>query len=115
LALAASEAIEMMILLLSPGAPFLADELWTSLGRSGFTALQTWPSPDPALVVKDSVTIAVQVNGKLRGTFDVALGTAKEELEQLALRVPKVVPFLEGKQIVKVIVVPDKLVNLVVR
>jgi leucyl-tRNA synthetase len=115
LEMAASEAIETMILLLSPGAPFLTDELWRSFGRSGFTAHQSWPVTDPALLVKDSVTIAVQVNGKLRGTFDVEPGTTKEELEKLAPEVPKVVPFLEGKQIVKVIVVPDKLVNLVVR
>ncbi len=112
-ALVLSEAIETLILLLAPIAPHSADELWSSLGYQGFTAQQPWPKANPSLLVRDQVTIALQVNGKLRGTVEVAADISKEDLEKLALAHEKVQQFVQGLTIRKVIVVPGKLVNVV--
>ena len=76
---------------------------------------QPWPSYDEELAKEDAAEVVLQVNGKLRGRIQVPFGTPQEQLEKLALADPKVQPFLDGKQVVKVIVVPDKLVNIVVR
>ncbi|WP_025228322.1 leucine--tRNA ligase [Fimbriimonas ginsengisoli] len=111
--LAVSEAIETLILLLAPGAPHSADELWESLGNSGFTYHQDWPTYDDRLAAEDTKTIAVQINGKLRDTFEIAAGASDEEHEEAAKRREKVAPHLEGKTVRKVIVVPGKLVNIV--
>ncbi|MGV3618952.1 MAG: leucine--tRNA ligase [Fimbriimonas sp.] len=111
--LALSEAIDTLVLLLAPGAPHSADELWESLGHEGFTYDVPWPVSDAALAAEDTLTIAVQVNGKLRDTFDVAADTAQEEMEAIARSLPKVQIQLEGKTVRKVIVVPRKLVNIV--
>jgi leucyl-tRNA synthetase len=111
--LALSEAIDAMILLLAPGAPHSADELWESLGHEGFTYHEPWPSYDAELAREEQLTIAVQVNGKLRDTFDVPADIDSESLEVQAKARPKILPYLEGKTIRKVIVVPGKLVNIV--
>jgi leucyl-tRNA synthetase len=111
--LAFSEAVDSLVLLLAPGAPHSADELWESLGKIGFTLNATWPSFDPTLAEEETDTIAVQVNGKLRDTFEAPSAATKEELEAMALRRPKVQAYLEGLTIRKVIVVPHKLVNIV--
>jgi leucyl-tRNA synthetase len=111
--LAMSEALETLVLLLAPGAPHSADELWESLGHEGFTYEAEWPKHDEALTVEDSVTIAVQVNGKLRDTFEVAVGASNEDHEAAAKALPKVQSHIDGKTIRKVIVVPGKLVNIV--
>jgi leucyl-tRNA synthetase len=108
-----SEAIETLVLLLAPMAPHSADELWQKLGYEGFTATQKWPVADPALLVRDTVTIALQVNGKLRGTLEAPAAMSKEELETAALAHAKVRQFTEGLTTRKVIVVPGKLVNVV--
>ena len=108
-----SEAIETFILLLAPIAPHCADELWSSLGYEGFTAEQDWPVADPALLQRDVVTIALQVNGKLRGTLDAPADISREELEKQALAHEKVQQFVQGLVIRKVIVVPGKLINVV--
>ncbi len=112
--LALSEAIETMILLLAPMAPHSADEMWESLGRAGSTYQAVWPTAIPELAVDDVITIAVQVNGKLRDTIEVAAGLPQAELEQIALASEKVKAQLDGKTVRKVIVVPDRLVNVVV-
>ncbi|MBN9142825.1 MULTISPECIES: leucine--tRNA ligase [unclassified Novosphingobium] len=108
-----SAAIKSVLLLIAPMMPHLAEEAWASISE-GLIADAAWPPVDPALLVDDEVTIAVQVKGKLRDTLTVAKGTAKEELEALALASEKVQRALEGAAIKKVIVVPDRLVNLVV-
>jgi len=113
-ALAASEALESLILLIAPAAPHSADELWESTGRSGFTFTATWPTAVDALAAEDTVTIAVQVNGKLRDTLDAPTGSSDEALRSAALGSAKVQLHLEGKEIRKVIVVPGKLVSIVV-
>jgi len=109
------EVSETITLLLAPFAPYTAQELWTELGHDSPAFREPWPSFDASLAKEDLVEIPVQVNGKVRGHLQVVLGTGKEELERLALANEKVKPFVEGKQIVKIVVVPDRLVNIVVR
>jgi leucyl-tRNA synthetase len=111
--LAFSEALETLILLLAPAAPFSADELWESLGRDGFTYHQPWPEFVPELAAEDMWTVAVQVNGKLRDTVQIAAGSSDEELQEAGLASAKVQSHLAGKAVRKVIVIPGKLVNVV--
>jgi leucyl-tRNA synthetase len=108
-----SEAIASLMLLAAPMMPHLAEEGWHRAGLPGMVADASWPTVDPALLIDDEVTIAVQVKGKLRDTLTVAKGTAKDELEALALASEKVQRALDGAEVRKVIVVPDRLVNLV--
>ena len=108
-----SRAVETLIRLAAPMVPHLAEEAWTAMGQEGLIALADWPVADPALLVEEEVTIAVQVNGKLRDTLTAPKGTAKETLEEMALASEKVIRILEGKPPRKVIVVADRLVNLV--
>ena len=107
-----SQAIRTVLLLVAPMMPHLAEEAWSQIGE-GLVADAAWPPVDPALLVEDEVTVAVQVKGKLRDTLTVAKGTAREELEALALASDKVQRALDGAEVKKVIVVPDRLVNLV--
>jgi len=112
-ALAMSEAIESLILLLSPASPHSADELWTGIGKQGFTFNASWPKFEEALAADDVLTIAVQVNGKLRDTIQVPANATKEEMEAAALASPKIQANLQGLTVRKVIVIPGKLVNIV--
>ncbi|HQA19146.1 MAG TPA: class I tRNA ligase family protein, partial [Novosphingobium sp.] len=107
-----SDAIRQLILLVAPMMPHLAEEAWSQF-RLGLVADAAWPTYDPALLVEDEVTIAIQVLGKLRDTITVAKGLPREEVEALALASEKVQRALDGKPVKKVIVVPDRLVNLV--
>ncbi|WP_264588242.1 leucine--tRNA ligase [Sphingobium sp. B2D3B] len=109
-----AEAIRALTLLVAPMTPHIAEEAWAEMGHEGLIADAMWPSVDPALLVDDEVTIAIQVMGKLRDTITVAKGTDKATLESLALAAPNVARQLEGRAPKKVIVVPDRLVNLVV-
>ena len=93
--------------------PHVAEEAWARMGETGLIADAAWPEADPALLVDDEVTIAIQVNGKLRDTLMAPKGAPREALEELALGSDKVLRLLEGKPPRKVIVVPDRLVNLV--
>jgi len=108
-----AQAAETMLRLVAPMVPHVAEEAWAAAGREGLIADAPWPEADPALLVEDEVTIAVQVNGKLRDTLTAPKGTAKETLEEMALSSEKVARILEGRPPRKVIVVPDRLVNLV--
>ena len=110
-----AEALEKLALILGPFAPYLAQELWEELGKTGPVFKQPWPAYDPNLAKEDLAEIVVQVNGKLRAHLAAPFGTSQEILRQRALNEPKVQPFVNGKQVVKVIVVPDKLVNIVVK
>ncbi|HVV72457.1 MAG TPA: class I tRNA ligase family protein, partial [Verrucomicrobiae bacterium] len=112
---AVTEVLEKLALLLAPFAPYLAQEIWEELGKQGPVFRQPWPVFDPELAKEELADIPIQVNGKLRGRISVPFGTPKEELERLALADEKVQSLLAGKQVAKVIVVPDKLVNLVVK
>jgi len=115
LSASSAEICRTVTLLLAPFAPYTAQELWTELGNVGPVFRQPWPDFDPELAKEDLAEIPVQVNGKLRGHLRVAFGTGREELERLAAAHEKVKPFLEGKHIVKVVVVPDRLANFVVK
>jgi leucyl-tRNA synthetase len=107
------EGCEAAVQLLGPMVPHLAEELWQHLGHASLLADQPWPKADPALVLEDSVTLGVQVNGKLRGTLTTARGAAGPALEAAALALPAVQRSLDGKPPRKVIVVPDRIVNVV--
>jgi len=107
-------AIRALALLVAPMTPHLAEEAWAEMGESSLISDAAWPPVDPALLVEDEVTIAVQVQGKLRDTLTVAKGTDKATLESLALAAPNVQRALNGAAPKKVIVVPDRLVNLVI-
>lgn len=106
--------LKTFVLLLSPFAPHLAEELWHALGQRDTLAYETWPTYDATLLKADEVEIPVQINGKLRGKLIVAAGLELKALENIALADEKIRPLLEGKTIKKVIVVPGKLVNIVV-
>ena len=111
-----SAAIRALLLLIAPMMPHLAEEAWAAIGadgNGGLVAEAAWPPVDPALLVDDEVTIAVQVKGKLRDTITVSKGLPNEELEALALASEKVQRSIDGAPIRKVIVVPDRLVNIV--
>jgi len=107
------EAIRTLLLLVAPGAPHLAEEAWMYRGEAGMIADADWPSFDPAMLIDDEVTIAVQVNGKLRETMVAPRGTSREDAEAMALALPKIQAQLGGSDPRKVIVVPDRLVNIV--
>nr|WP_241527411.1 leucine--tRNA ligase [Sphingomonas turrisvirgatae] len=108
-----ASAIRTIILLAAPMTPHLAEEAWAAMGQDGLIADAPWPQVDPALLVEDEVTIAIQVNGKLRDTVKAAKGAAKADLEAMALANPNVQRMLGGAAPKKVIVVPDRLVNIV--
>jgi leucyl-tRNA synthetase len=112
-ALAVSEAIETLILLLAPAAPHSADELWEQIGGEGFTYHKEWPILDPALTAEDSVTIAVQVNGKLRETIVMPADVSEKDATDSAMASAKVQVHLEGMTVRKVIYIRGKLVNIV--
>ena len=106
-------AIRTVLLLAAPMMPHLAEEGWAAMGEAGLAANAAWPEVDAALLVEDEVTVAVQVKGKLRDTLTVAKGLPNPELEALALASEKVQRALDGAEVRKVIVVPDRLVNIV--
>jgi len=108
-----ADAVGALIKLISPMAPHLAEEAWAALGNAGLVADADWPAYDPALLVDDRVTLAVQVNGKLRDTLTAPRGLPQAEAEALALASDKVQRQLAGASPRKVIVVPDRLVNIV--
>ena len=109
------DVLEKLALLLGPFAPYLAAELWAELGHDGPVFREPWPAYDPELAREEGADVVIQVNGKLRGRIGVAFGTPREALEKQALADAKIQPHLDGKQVIKVVVVPDKLVNIVVK
>ncbi|HEV7502292.1 MAG TPA: class I tRNA ligase family protein, partial [Vicinamibacteria bacterium] len=109
------EALEMLVLLLSPFAPHIAEEMWERLGRRFSIVDRPWPVSDAAVAREDELQLAVQVNGKVRGHITVAPDAPEEDVQARALAEPKVAEHVAGKQIVKVVVVPGRLVSVVVR
>ncbi|MFZ5467475.1 MAG: leucine--tRNA ligase [Pseudomonadota bacterium] len=107
------EALEATVLMLSPIVPHIAETLWNALGHEGLVATAAWPVVDQDALVRDAITLAVQVNGKLRGQVEVPVDASREAIEQAALADANVRHFLEGKSVKKVIVVPGRLINLV--
>jgi leucyl-tRNA synthetase len=107
-------ALESLTLLISPFVPHFAEELWEALGNSGSVLLAPWPSYLEAALEKDELLIVVQVNGKLRSKFSVAVDTDEEIIKQMALEDERVKKFTADKEIKKVVYVKGKLVNIVV-
>lgn len=109
------EAMVNVVIMLSPFTPHFCDELWQEMGNEGNLFNAHWPVHQEELTISDEISVAVQVNGKLRGTLDVDRNIAKEDLEKLAFEIENVQKFIEGKNVVKVIVVPGKIVNIVIK
>ncbi|MDQ1559881.1 MAG: leucyl-tRNA synthetase [Pyrinomonadaceae bacterium] len=114
---AVREALEALVLMLAPFTPHVAEELWESLGHAGglLASGARWPVADAELARKEALEIPVQINGKLRGRIQATPETSEDELREAALADEKVRAHMEGRQVVKVIVVPQRLVNIVVR
>jgi leucyl-tRNA synthetase len=108
-------AMETLVLLLSPLAPHLAEELWQALGHSESLAYHPWPAYDEALTKLSEIEVPLQINGKLRAKVVVPAGCAEAELEHAARNHDRLQELLGGKSIVKVIVVKDRMVNFVVK
>ena len=107
------EAVEMLVRMISPMMPHLAEECWTRLGHDDLVSDSSWPVVEDALLVESTVTIAVQVNGKRRDELTIARDASKEEVEAAALQLDNVVRAIDGRDIRKVIVVPERIVNVV--
>ncbi len=109
------EVLEKLVLLLAPFAPYICEEMWEEMGRTGPVFKQPWPAFDEALMQEDGADVVLQVNGKVRSRLLAPFGTSKADLEKLALADPKMQIMIGTATIVKVVVVPDKLVNIVVK
>jgi len=113
-ALVAKEAIEALIVMLSPFAPHTAEELWEHYGRDGTLAAADWPQYDSEAAKAEEIELPVQVNGKVRGRLRVPPDLSDIELEQLALANPAVQPYLQGNTVKKVVIAKGRLVSIVV-
>ncbi len=113
LVFARGEALRILTQLISPFMPHLAEECWEKLGGEGFVATAPWPVADPKLAARTTVTLPIQVNGKKRAEIEAPKGAAEADVREIALKHPSVAQFLEGQTVRKVIVVPDRIVNIV--
>ncbi len=110
-----NEAIQSLLLLLAPLAPHISEELWARTGRPYSIHTQPWPAWDPDLAREEEITLVVQVNGKLRDRIQAPADIDEGRAKELALASPRVQKFTDRNQVAKVIYVPGKLVNVVVR
>ncbi len=110
-----NRSVELLLLILAPIAPHLADELWHRRGHTESIHRQRWPEYDEALTIDEVVTVVVQVNGKVRDRLELPRGEEEKTVVELALSSPRIQPHIEGRQVVKTVAIPDKLVNIVVR
>ena len=110
-----SEVLDKMLVILSPFVPHIAEEMWEMLGKRDSIYNQKWPSFDEEVLARDEVTIVVQINGKLRDKISLPTGLSEKEILERVLKNERVKSFVENKLIVKTIVVPDKLINIVVK
>jgi len=108
------EALQTLVKLIAPLAPHMSDELWQQLGGKDLVQQNPWPIWDDNLIIDETMTIVVQVNGKLRAKFDIAVETGEEEIKKIALDNDNVKTYMSGKKPIKVIYVPKKLVNIVI-
>ena len=109
------KAVKDLILILSPFTPHICEEMWHHIGQTESVTEMSWPEFDPSALIKDEVEIVVQINGKLKDKLSVPNNMDKAELEKVAMDSDKVQALLEGKTVVKVVVVPNKLLNIVVK
>jgi leucyl-tRNA synthetase len=110
-----SWAVEHLLLLMAPITPHVSEELWHLHGHTESVHRQPWPAYDEAMTLDEVVTVVVQVNGKLRDRLFVPRGEEEESVREQALASPKVQPHIQGRQVVKIVTVADRLVNIVVR
>src|SRR5207253_6073706 len=110
------EAVEALVIMLAPFSPHIAEEMWEGLGHeSGLLKSAKWPVADPELARKEELEIPIQVNGKLRSKVIVAPDISEADLRTIALADAKVQSFIDGHEVVKVVVVPQRLVNVVIK
>ena len=107
------EALDSIVVMMSPIVPHVAHAMWQALGHDGAVVDEQWPQVDPAALVKSQIQMAVQVNGKVRAQISVPAEAGRSDIEKAALADENVRRFTEGSQIRKVIVVPGKLINIV--
>ena len=107
--------LKKLVLVLSPFTPHICEEMWEALGGEKSVYDESWPETDESALVQDTVEVVLQINGKVKDKIDVAVDINKEEFEKLALENEKIKELTDGKNIVKVIAVPGKLVNIVVK
>ncbi len=112
---AVHEAVECFLKMLAPFAPHIAEELWERTGGKGFVSIAEWPVYNESLIKEEVIKIPVQVNGKLRGEVEIPVNAGKDEAFEMARTVPRVQRHLDGKEIVKVIFVPGKILNIIVK
>jgi leucyl-tRNA synthetase len=110
---ARGEALRLMAQMLAPFMPHLAEECWQALGQTGLVAIAPWPTPDPILLIDDTVTLPIQIGGKKRGEITMPKGAPEADVRQAALAA--VAALTAGKTVTKVVVVPDRIVNIVVQ
>jgi leucyl-tRNA synthetase len=108
------EAIRTLAKLMSPMTPHIAESIWSYQGGAGLCAQAPWPKADPALLVDDTVTVPIQINGKRRAEISVPKDMPAAEVEKLALADEDVIRFLAGQPVKKIIVVPGRIINVVV-
>jgi leucyl-tRNA synthetase len=109
------EAVETTLLLLGPVSPHITEEMWAALGHRESLFKQSWPEPDAGALARDEVEIVVQVDGRVRGRLTADAAAQEGEIREKALADGKVRPWLDGRQVAKVVVVPGRLVNIVTR
>ena len=110
-----SRAIFALVKLIAPVTPHLSEEIWSKFGGKFSIHEKIWPEYDENLAKSENVTIAIQINGKLRDTIEMPFNSAKEDIESAALNTKKIQGYTQGKQIIKIIVVPNRLVNVVIK
>lgn len=108
------ESCHILVQLTGPMMPHLSEECWQALGNSTMLADQPWPQADAELLVENTVTIAIQINGKRRAEITLKKATPKEEVESQVLKLDNVIRAIDGKPVRRVIVVPDRIVNIVI-
>ena len=108
-----AEAVEKLLVMLAPMAPHVTEELWERNGHEFTVHNQTWPEWDPKLAADEVVTLVVQVNGRLRDRVEVPVSTSEEDAKSTALERDRIKPYVEGKEVSRVVYVPGKLVNIV--
>jgi leucyl-tRNA synthetase len=111
---AVKEALNTLVILLFPFAPHIAEEMWSKLGHKKSLIRVEWPSYDRTLIQEEVVTIVVQVNGKLRDWISVPLGAPEEKVREEVIKSDKILRYIQGRNIKRIVVVPDRLVNIVV-
>ncbi len=110
---ARGEALTILAQLIAPFMPHLAEECWATLGHKPFVATAPWPVADPALAARSTITLPIQINGKKRAELEAPVGAVEDKVREMALAHPIVAQMLEGQSVRKVIVVQDRIVNIV--